>query len=98
MPRGGARPGAGRPKGKSPRRLRESFFEALNHDSEVNDLREMWLLFKEVAIQKAQNGDTDDMQWIFGRMMPVPKEHDITQDLNVNDTSGMFRVTKDNDE
>jgi len=79
--RGGARPGAGRKPKQTPRRLRESFFENLNNTKEVKELDKMWQLFKQIATDKAMSGDTEDLQWIFSRIMPVPKEQDITQDI-----------------
>jgi hypothetical protein len=80
---GGARAGAGRKPGKSPKKLRDSFFDALNTTSEVAQLNQMWQHYKQVATDKATNGDTEDYQWIFSRIMPVPKEQeiDIKQDV-----------------
>lgn len=84
--RGGARPGAGRPSKPTPRLLRDNFYSTLNQAQEVKDLTDMWQLFKTVAIDKAKQGDTEDMQWIFSRIMPVPKEQDIKveQDITSN--------------
>jgi hypothetical protein len=84
--RGGARPGAGRKPQASPRKLRDSFFENLNNKDEVTELNKMWQLFKQVATTKAKNGDTEDLQWIFSRIIPVPKEQDIKveQDITSN--------------
>lgn len=81
--RGGARPGAGRKPQASPRKLRDSFFENLNTTNEVKELDKMWQLFKQVAKDKALNGDTEDLQWIFSRIIPVPKEQDIKLDQDI---------------
>ena len=83
---GGARPGAGRPPGKSAKKLREKFFDGLAITNEVNELKDMWQHYKQVARDKAANGDTEDYQWIFSRIMPVPKEQDveIKQDVTSN--------------
>lgn len=83
---GGARPGSGRKPGKSPKKLRESFFDALNTTNEVTQLNDMWQHYKKIATDKATNGDTEDYQWIFSRIMPVPKEQevDIKQDITSN--------------
>ena len=84
--RGGARPGAGRKPLASPRKLRDSFFENLNNTEEVKELNTMWQLFKRIAQEKAHGGDTEDLQWIFSRIIPVPKEQDIKIDQDI--TSG----------
>ena len=74
--RGGARVGAGRLPGKSPKRLREAFFDTISTETEVAELKKMWKLFKDVATDKARNGETEDMQWIFSRILPIPKEQE----------------------
>lgn len=83
---GGARVGAGRPAGKSAKKLREKFFDGLTMTSEVSELNAMWQHYKQVAKDKASNGDTEDYQWIFSRIMPVPKEQeiDVKQDITSN--------------
>jgi hypothetical protein len=83
---GGARPGAGRKPGNSAKKLREKFFDNLTVTSEVKELNDMWQHYKAIARDKASNGDTEDYQWIFSRIMPVPKEQDIEvkQDITSN--------------
>jgi hypothetical protein len=83
---GGARPGAGRKPGASAKSLRESFYAGLTLANEVQELANMWQHYKAVARDKASQGDTSDYQWIFSRIMPVPKEQelDIRQDVTSN--------------
>ena len=83
---GGARPGAGRKPGKSPKKLRDAFFDTLATTNEAKQLNDMWQHYKQIATDKAANGDTEDYQWIFSRIMPVPKEQeiDIKQDVTSN--------------
>lgn len=75
--RGGARLGAGRPRDPSAKNLRKEFFEAINVQQEVVDLQRLWNIFKQQAEAKAYDGNTEDLQWIFSRIIPVPKEQDI---------------------
>jgi len=83
---GGARAGAGRKPGKSPKKLRDAFFDTLTTTNEAQQLNDMWQHYKQIATDKASNGDTEDYQWIFSRIMPVPKEQeiDIKQDVTSN--------------
>lgn len=78
--RGGARPGSGRKPGNSPRKLRDAFYNNINTHHEARELLDLWKQFKAIAVQKAHQGNTEDLQWIFSRIMPVPKEQEIAID------------------
>lgn len=95
--RGGARPGAGRKPQANSKKLRDEFFDNLNNKQEVIDLAKMWQEYKTIALDKARRGETEDVQWIFSRIMPVPKEQELTvnQDItsNGNSLGVMFNIT-----
>ena len=92
--RGGARLGAGRPRDPSAKNLRKEFFEAINVQQEVVDLQRLWNIFKQQAEAKAYDGNTEDLQWIFSRIIPVPKEQDIDVTSNGQPLSVQVSFTR----
>lgn len=62
---------------KSMKNLRDDFFESLVNEEEAQDIKELWTLYKRVAKLEAENGNLDAIQWLFARIMSVPKESEI---------------------
>ena len=72
--RGGKRPGAGRPPSGRSQNIKYHFYQLLDNEAEAKDIFDAWALLKRMAMDKALNGDTEDLKWYLNRFIPQSRE------------------------